>query len=704
MSGKKAIVVFGATGAQGGSVAKALLGNPNFSVKAVTRDVKKPAAVALQKLGAEVVCGDLNNKDDIGNILKGAYGAFVVTNFDKSKEDEVHQGKLVADLAKSLNLKHVVYSGLENVKKTTGGKLEVSHFDGKGEVEEHFWKIGVPMTSVRMAFYFDNFLTLMKPKKAADGNYELVLPMEDVAMDGIAVADIGPVVVSLFCGPDHYIGKAIGLSAERLTAEQYAEKLSKHIGKPIKVKKNMDHYMKAGLERMANMFRFYHTKPDRNIELTHKLNPNVKNFDQFLSENQEALKNISVDSISKAIICQKAKLLHVDLVKEEPTTSGESSDVFNASHSRFDNFKKRTGIHSVVRQGEAASVDKEADKTFVMFRDYVDAEAFILQQLFNCNETGLFLKKMRHTRREDIAWRDMACKKIIAVFGATGAQGGSVVNALLEKPNYIVRAVTRDVKKPAAVALQKRGAEVVQGNLNNKNDIENILKGAHGAFVVTNFWDDFSKDNEVAQGKLVADVAKSLNVKHVVYSGLEDVKKLTGGKLEVLHFDGKGEVEEYFWKIGVPMTSVRMAFYFENFITMMKPVKATDGDYYNLYLPMKDIPMDGMSVADIGPVVSSLFCGPDHYIGKAIGLSSERLTAEQYAEKLSKHIGKTIKAKTSAEEYESLGFPGVQEMVNMFRFYWMKPDRDIELTHKLNPGLKSFDQFLCNNKEALKNI
>lgn len=87
--------------------------------------------------------------------------------------------------------------------------------------------------------------------------------------------------------------------------------------------------------------------------------------------------------------------------------------------------------------------------------------------------------------------------------------------------------------------------------------------------------------NFVPQGKLVADIAKRLGLKHVVYSGLENVDRLSGGKLKVLHFDGKGEVEEYFWSIGVPTTSVRLAAYFENFLTMWKPVKTPDG-YYTL--------------------------------------------------------------------------------------------------------------------------
>ncbi|XP_078536593.1 nmrA-like family domain-containing protein 1 isoform X2 [Lissotriton helveticus] len=295
----------------------------------------------------------------------------------------------------------------------------------------------------------------------------------------------------------------------------------------------------------------------------------------------------------------------------------------------------------------------------------------------------------------------MACKTI-AVFGATGAQGGSVARALLKCPGFAVRAVTRDVSRPAAIALRDLGAEVVKGDLDDKEAVEKILKGVYGAFLVTNFYT--CKEKEITQGKLVADLAGALGLQHVVYSGLENVNKLTGGALKVGHFDTKGEVEEYFWEKGVPMTSVRMAFYYENFLTDLKPVKNASGDY-DLVLPMEGVPMDGMAVADIGPVVCSLFQSPDGYIGKAIGLSAERLTAEQYAEEFSKHTGKNIKAtKISTEEYSKLGFPYAQEFANMYRFYQMKPDRDIKLTHQLYPKVKNFDQFLTENKDALKDL
>ncbi|XP_004675122.1 PREDICTED: nmrA-like family domain-containing protein 1 [Condylura cristata] len=299
----------------------------------------------------------------------------------------------------------------------------------------------------------------------------------------------------------------------------------------------------------------------------------------------------------------------------------------------------------------------------------------------------------------------MTGKKVIVVFGATGAQGGSVARAILESKKFAVRALTRDVTRPSALALQDLGAEVVRGDLNDKASVEAALKGAYGAFLVTNFWEHQNKEKEVCQGKLVADIAKPLGLKHVVYSGLENVKRLSGGKLEVPHFDGKGEVEEYFWSIGVPMTSTRLAAYFENFLTMWKPVKASDADYYTLALPMGDTPMDGISVGDIGPIISSIFNCPEEFLGKAVGLSAEALTIQQYADILSKALGKEVRdAKISPETYEKLGFPAAQELANMCRFYQMKPDRDVKLTHRLNPRVKSFSQFISENLDTFKDI
>nr|XP_019611968.1 PREDICTED: nmrA-like family domain-containing protein 1 isoform X2 [Rhinolophus sinicus] len=313
----------------------------------------------------------------------------------------------------------------------------------------------------------------------------------------------------------------------------------------------------------------------------------------------------------------------------------------------------------------------------------------------------------------------MADRKLVVVFGATGAQGGSVARTLLEDGTFRVRAVTRDPGQKAAKELKLQGAEVVQGDQDDEASMELALTGAHATFIVTNYWENCSQEQEVKQGKLLADLAKRLGLCYVVYSGLENIKQLTAGKLAAGHFDGKGEVEEYFRDIGVPMTSVRLPCYFENLLSYFLPQKAPDGKSYLLSLPMGDIPMDGMSVADLGPVVLSLLKMPEEYVGQNLGLSTCRHTVEEYAALLSKHTGKAVRDaqvgpctpgrsfqppgglcawQTTPEDYEKLGFPGAQDLANMFRFYALKPDRNIELTLRLNPKARTLDQWLEQHK------
>ncbi|XP_035946875.2 nmrA-like family domain-containing protein 1 isoform X1 [Halichoerus grypus] len=293
----------------------------------------------------------------------------------------------------------------------------------------------------------------------------------------------------------------------------------------------------------------------------------------------------------------------------------------------------------------------------------------------------------------------MADKKLVVVFGATGAQGGSVARTLLEDGTFRVRVVTRDPGQKAAKELRLQGAEVVRGDQDDEASMELALSGAHAAFIVTNYWENCSQEQEVKQGKLLADLAKRLGLHYVVYSGLENIKKLTAGRLAAGHFDGKGEVEEYFRDIGVPMTSVRLSCYFENLLSHFLPQKAPDGKSYLLSLPMGDVPMDGISVTDLGPVVLSLLKMPEEYVSRNIGLSTCKHTAEEYAALLSKHTGKAVRnAKTTPEDYEKYGFPGARDLANMFRFYALKPDRDIELTLRLNPKARTLDQWLEQHK------
>ncbi|XP_051878438.1 nmrA-like family domain-containing protein 1 [Pristis pectinata] len=297
----------------------------------------------------------------------------------------------------------------------------------------------------------------------------------------------------------------------------------------------------------------------------------------------------------------------------------------------------------------------------------------------------------------------MAAPPTVAVFGASGNQGGSVATALLKDGTFTVRAITRNPRKKEIKELKRRGAEIVKADLDNEESLFNALKDVYGVFLVTDYWEYMNKDKEAEQGKRVADISMKLGVKHIVFSGLENVKKLTNGKLDVPHFDGKGEIEDYFRELGAPMTSVRMPDYFENFLDTLKPVKSGK-DCYVLDIPMEGIPLDGMSVRDLGGVVLAILKNPEEHIGKEIGLSTDKLTIEEYAAIMSKHTGKTIKdSKIPVEDYTKLNFPGAQELAKMFQFYMKQPDRNKDLTLKLNPNAKSFDEWMSENKNAFMN-
>ncbi|XP_035683386.1 nmrA-like family domain-containing protein 1 isoform X4 [Branchiostoma floridae] len=293
--------------------------------------------------------------------------------------------------------------------------------------------------------------------------------------------------------------------------------------------------------------------------------------------------------------------------------------------------------------------------------------------------------------------------KLITVFGATGAQGGGVANTLLEDQDFKVRAVTRNASSDKAKALQAKGAEVVTASLDDPSTLGPALQGAHGVYVVTNYWEHMDLEREIRQGKSIADAAKAAGVLHVVFSGLENVQKIAG--FPCPHFDAKGLIEEYMTSIELPVTFVRFSFYYENYISLLKPQKQEDGTYV-LGVPMEGAAMDIVSAGDMGPAVRAIFKSWAQWIRKAVGFSGDKLTIQQTADILSKHLApKVFKASDmTADAFAQLGFPGADDLGNMFKFYRLhNPDRSVELTRQLHPAAKSFDKWVAENKEALLN-
>jgi uncharacterized protein YbjT (DUF2867 family) len=310
-------------------------------------------------------------------------------------------------------------------------------------------------------------------------------------------------------------------------------------------------------------------------------------------------------------------------------------------------------------------------------------------------------------------------KKIITVFGATGAQGGGLAHAILADKNseFAVRAVTRDVSSEKAKELAALGAEVVSADIDDKQSLVKVLQGAYGAYFVTFFWAHFSPEKEMAEAKNMAEAAKEAGIQHAIWSTLEDTRKWVPldddrmptlhGKYKVPHFDAKGESDKYFTDAGVPVTFLRASFYWDNFIYFGSgPKKGPDGKLY-LTFPLDDKKMAGIASEDIGKAAYGIFKKGKEMIGKTVGVAGEHLTGEEMASAMSKALGKEIiYNNVSPETFRGFGFPGSDDLGNMFQFYRdFEKDcnsvRDVKSSRELNPELKSFDQWLAEKGKLI---
>jgi len=312
----------------------------------------------------------------------------------------------------------------------------------------------------------------------------------------------------------------------------------------------------------------------------------------------------------------------------------------------------------------------------------------------------------------------MAKKKVIAVIAATGNQRGGLCNAILNDPasGFVCRAITRNPSKEKARALAARGAEVVTADLDDVESLQRAFAGAYGAFCMTNFWEHFSAEKEQTQAKHLADACRAAKVKHAVWSTLEDTRTLMApddprmpmlqDHYRVPHFDAKGEANAHF--VDLPVTFLITSFYWDNFYNVgLGPKKGDDG-LYSWTFPMGTSRLPGIAAEDIGKAVFGIFKAGAPYFGKRVGIASENLTIEEMGRKMSKALGiGPIKYHAvEPDAYRSFGFPGAEEMGNMFQVYRdfekeVVAARIPELTRSLNPELQTFEQWLAKHKDRL---
>jgi uncharacterized protein YbjT (DUF2867 family) len=313
MSKKKTIVVMGATGAQGGGLARAILHDQNseFTVRAVTRRADSEKAMALARQGAEIVEADVHDIESLIKAFEGAYGAFLVSFHWEhlSARREWHELTNMAKASKIAGIEHVVYSTIEDTRDfmsladrripTLQGEYKVPHFDVKGEANYLFKELDVPTTFLLTSFYYENFIThRLGMEKGHDGELTFTLPLDDKKMPAIAVEDIGKSAYRILTKGKDLIGKSIGVAADHISGEEFAAAFSEVLQENVIYRPlSHDAYRAIGFpgaEELGNMLQFkclFNTeyRNARSVALSKELNPELQSFPNWLSENKHLL-------------------------------------------------------------------------------------------------------------------------------------------------------------------------------------------------------------------------------------------------------------------------------------------------------------------------------------------------------------------------------------------------------------------------------
>jgi uncharacterized protein YbjT (DUF2867 family) len=291
-------LVTGATGAQGGGVARSLLAEGR-KVRIFTRHGDSAGASALRALGAEVAVGDLADVPALVRAMKGCDSVFGLTNFWEHFGCETVHGKNIVDAARQSGVTHLVMSTLPSSLTVSGGEITVPHLESKAEMEVYARQSGVPSTFVHVAFYFDNFLTFFPPRAGEDGVLAFGFPQGETRLAGVAVEDVGPVVAAIFRDRARFLGQVVGIVGEELRGDEYAAILTRAIGREVRythiAREVFAGFGFPGAEDLAAMFdlnRRFILSRQADITLTRSLNPAAQSFERWATANRDRLSTV----------------------------------------------------------------------------------------------------------------------------------------------------------------------------------------------------------------------------------------------------------------------------------------------------------------------------------------------------------------------------------------------------------------------------
>jgi uncharacterized protein YbjT (DUF2867 family) len=275
-------------------------------------------------------------------------------------------------------------------------------------------------------------------------------------------------------------------------------------------------------------------------------------------------------------------------------------------------------------------------------------------------------------------------ERLILVCGATGKQGGAVARSLLER-GFRVRGLTRDPHKPEVQALADQGAEIVQGDMEDRSSMDQVfVEGLYGVFSVQNFWET-GYDGEVGQGKTVADVAQPAGVEHFVYSSVGIAHRQTG----ISHFESKWEIEGHVRQIGLPYTILRPTYFMQNWEWTRAMILG--GTLAQPFDP--DKPLQQVAVEDIGAFAAIAFENPDRWIGREVDLAGDEQSMTEIADTFSRVIGREV-------SYYQVPWDQFEEQVGeevTLNSRWMNDvgyEADIAALRQEYPELTSFERYL----------
>lgn len=298
-------------------------------------------------------------------------------------------------------------------------------------------------------------------------------------------------------------------------------------------------------------------------------------------------------------------------------------------------------------------------------------------------------------------------KPLITIVGVLGKQGFSVARSLLESGRYRVRGITRRVHSPKALKLTELGAELINLPLDigHQEQYVKAFRGAAGVFLMTpNLAPPATHEFEL--GKQLADAAVEAGVRHIIFSSLENVDKISAGKLFAPHFMDKAKVEAYIRTLPVTSSFIYMAFFFTNLLEFYTPKLAGDTLVFPVYLPQHFRAPFVDPLTATGPAVLEIFSDPEHYSGKSLPVIGDMISPQEMVDTFTRVTGKKAVYSSAYTREEMLAhFPEfssnedlVRELLGMatyaVEYGYFGADRDLEWSRNINPQSLSWEQFL----------